>query len=176
MSTIGEYPIFKNGEEVPYLKNLRSYLAHAKIHKPAKVEYYQELINQWTKSKTMKQFLYTEKTRGESFTTWIDNIINQDHVKICHCCEQYINEGYEIKLPDGKVVYFCDDDCLELELSKEENSHILKAFEDNPDNKVSKYWWEINTDYDGKILQEFIHESQIGDIWENETDKYVRIN
>ena len=49
MAKIGEYPIFENTNEVPYIKNLRRYLAHAKTYQPHKVEYYQKLINQWLK-------------------------------------------------------------------------------------------------------------------------------
>lgn len=77
-----------------------------------------------------KQFFYTERTRGESFTTSHDAILNEDHVKQCSCCGEYMREGYVIG--DN---YYCDTDCLEMENTKEEIEE-LQIGEDGSDN----YW------------------------------------
>lgn len=118
-----------------------------------------------------KHFLHTDKTRGYISTTTYANLHDEDNVKKCTCCGQYMAEGYVI---NGGEEYFCSQQCIDLTHPK---AYIesLEIGEDNSDSYWTT-WEEIEVDNDGRTLQEYIDNAEVGDVWENSTDKYVMVD
>lgn len=113
------------------------------------------------------EFMHLDKTgRGYKGTEIpFSNIYNEEHIKICSCCGDYMAKGYVVN--DD---YYCSDECFDNVY----DSEIRLTLSENDEDIYYTEWEEIEQDDNEVILQSFIAKCDIGDEWETATEKYIR--